>query len=292
MSAAACCSGSRFPLGAAERSPQDFTLFLINYSHDLSANVREGAALDNTCEEFTVFLLYLLRTFKLLLGMFLRDFVPKINWIFLFLDLLGVFVADKDNNWINVNAVEPFNGVRGNVEQTVTTLVCYFLYGSNSGHIKMSAPALVVDEEAVFDAALDGLLGCLHHLQYTSAELPRRFFHQHLFDGVCERPEDEYRTGRRAVHLLHTLIRQAHTVIKEGDGVRADCVQSHHLFAVFGAAALVFLFPPEKGSAGRCGERLTGVFLHFGHAVSAVKLLVHHVFAGDLPPLDLLCVLI
>ena len=51
VKAAARCSGSRSPLGAAERSPQDFTLFLINYSHDLSANVREGAALDNTCKE-------------------------------------------------------------------------------------------------------------------------------------------------------------------------------------------------------------------------------------------------
>lgn len=51
VKAAACCSGSRSPLGAAEWSPQDFTLFLINYSHDLSANVREGAALDNTCKE-------------------------------------------------------------------------------------------------------------------------------------------------------------------------------------------------------------------------------------------------
>lgn len=38
------------------------------------------------------------------------------------LDLFGIFVADKDDNRINVNAVEPFNGVRGNVEQTVTTL--------------------------------------------------------------------------------------------------------------------------------------------------------------------------
>lgn len=28
----------------------------------------------------------------------------------------------------------------------------------------MATPALVVDEEAVFDAPLDGLLGCLHHL--------------------------------------------------------------------------------------------------------------------------------
>lgn len=38
------------------------------------------------------------------------------------LDLLGVFVADEDNYWINVNTVEPFDGVRGNVEQTVTAL--------------------------------------------------------------------------------------------------------------------------------------------------------------------------
>ena len=38
------------------------------------------------------------------------------------LDLLCVFVTDEDNNWINVNAVEPFDGVRGNVEQTVTAL--------------------------------------------------------------------------------------------------------------------------------------------------------------------------
>lgn len=51
MKDAACCSGSWSPLGAAEWSPQDFTLFLINYSHDLSANVWEGSALDNTCKE-------------------------------------------------------------------------------------------------------------------------------------------------------------------------------------------------------------------------------------------------
>lgn len=44
------------------------------------------------------------------------------------LDLLGIFVADKDNDWINVNTVEPFDGVRGNVKQTVTTL--------NSKHTK------------------------------------------------------------------------------------------------------------------------------------------------------------
>lgn len=38
------------------------------------------------------------------------------------LDLLGVFVAHKNNDWINVNAVEPFDGVRCNVEQTVAAL--------------------------------------------------------------------------------------------------------------------------------------------------------------------------
>ncbi|TNN78501.1 hypothetical protein EYF80_011284 [Liparis tanakae] len=31
---------------------------------------------------------------------------------------VGRFTADEDNNWIKVNAVEPFDGVRGNVEQT------------------------------------------------------------------------------------------------------------------------------------------------------------------------------
>jgi len=60
MKATACCSGSWFPLGAAEWSPQDFTLFLISYSYDLSSHVREGAALDNTCEEVAVLLLDLL----------------------------------------------------------------------------------------------------------------------------------------------------------------------------------------------------------------------------------------
>lgn len=70
-------------------------------------------------------------------------------------------------------------------------------------------------------------------------------------------------------------IRTVLLTVEEGDGVCADGVQSHRLFAVFGAAALVFLFPPEEGSAGRRRESLTGVFLHFCHAVSAVKLLVH-----------------
>lgn len=38
------------------------------------------------------------------------------------LDLLGVFVADEHNDGINVNGVEPFDGVRCDVEQTVTAL--------------------------------------------------------------------------------------------------------------------------------------------------------------------------
>lgn len=56
MRARARCSGSRSPLGAAKWSPQDFTLFLINYSDDLSANILEGAALDNTCGNRSDFL--------------------------------------------------------------------------------------------------------------------------------------------------------------------------------------------------------------------------------------------
>lgn len=38
------------------------------------------------------------------------------------LNLLGVFVADEDNNRIDVNTVEPFDGVRGDVKQTMTAL--------------------------------------------------------------------------------------------------------------------------------------------------------------------------
>lgn len=63
--------------------------------------------------------------------------------------------------------------------------------------------------------------------------------------------------------------------VEEGDGVCADGIQSHHLFAVFGAAAFVFLFPPEEGPARRGRKGFTGVFLHVSDAVSAVKLLVH-----------------
>lgn len=40
----------------------------------------------------------------------------------------------------------------------------YFLYRSDRGHVKMATSALEVNEEAVFDAALDGLLGRLHQL--------------------------------------------------------------------------------------------------------------------------------
>lgn len=49
MRVEARCRGSRSPLGAAERRPQGFTLFLIDYRRDLSANVGQAAALDNTC---------------------------------------------------------------------------------------------------------------------------------------------------------------------------------------------------------------------------------------------------
>lgn len=38
------------------------------------------------------------------------------------LDLFGVFVADKNDNGVNVNAVESLNSVRADVEQTVTAL--------------------------------------------------------------------------------------------------------------------------------------------------------------------------
>lgn len=38
------------------------------------------------------------------------------------LDLLGIFVANENDDWVDVNAVEAFDGVWGNVEQTVTVL--------------------------------------------------------------------------------------------------------------------------------------------------------------------------
>lgn len=75
----------------------------------------------------------------------------------------------------------------------------------------------------------------------------------------------------KSTHKVNGLL----LTIKEGDGIGADGVQSYHLFTVFGAAAFVFRFPPEKGSAGCCRESLTGIFLHFCHTVSAIKLLVH-----------------
>lgn len=36
--------------------------------------------------------------------------------------LFGIFVADKNHNWVNVDAVEPFNSMWGDVEQTVAAL--------------------------------------------------------------------------------------------------------------------------------------------------------------------------
>lgn len=38
------------------------------------------------------------------------------------LDLFGVFVADKNDDRVNVNTVESLNSVRADVEQTVTAL--------------------------------------------------------------------------------------------------------------------------------------------------------------------------
>lgn len=49
-------------------------------------------------------------------------------------------------------------------ERLAEYLLCYFLYRSNRSHVKMATSPLEVDEEAIFDAALDGLLGRLHQL--------------------------------------------------------------------------------------------------------------------------------
>lgn len=38
------------------------------------------------------------------------------------IDLLGVFVADKNYNWIDVNAVKSFYGMWSNIKQAVTPL--------------------------------------------------------------------------------------------------------------------------------------------------------------------------
>lgn len=38
------------------------------------------------------------------------------------LDLLGTLVADEDNNGVDVHVVQPFNGVRGDVQKTVPVL--------------------------------------------------------------------------------------------------------------------------------------------------------------------------
>jgi len=122
------------------------------------------------------------------------------------LDLLGVLVADEHHDGVDVDGVQPLDGVRGDVQQAVAVLAgrtredqsedtmrscdgdrspyymerggvrregrergrrylfTHLLDGGDRGHVKMAAAALVVDEEAVLDAALDGLLGGLHHL--------------------------------------------------------------------------------------------------------------------------------
>lgn len=64
----------------------------------------------------------------------------KTGWYLL--DLLGVFVADKDNNWINVNTVEPLNGVRGDVEQTVTAL--HQKDKNNGNHRRPFSPSAIL----------------------------------------------------------------------------------------------------------------------------------------------------
>lgn len=51
------------------------------------------------------------------------------------LDLLGVFVTDKDDDGVDVDAVEPLDGVRRDVQQTVAALrvgtgVLVFVNGS------------------------------------------------------------------------------------------------------------------------------------------------------------------
>lgn len=67
--------------------------------------------------------------------------------------------------------------------------------------------------------------------------------------------------------------------IKEWKRVRADGIQGDHVFAIFGAAAFVLLFPAEERSSRGCGDRLAGagLVLQFRHTVPAVKFLVHPV---------------
>lgn len=58
-------------------------------------------------------LLLLLRLLQRIAGLYPR---PDL------LDLLGVFVADKDDDGVDVDAVEPLDGVRRDVQQTVAAL--------------------------------------------------------------------------------------------------------------------------------------------------------------------------
>lgn len=38
------------------------------------------------------------------------------------LDLLSIFIANEDDNRVDMNTVEPLNGMRSDVQQTVTVL--------------------------------------------------------------------------------------------------------------------------------------------------------------------------
>lgn len=46
----------------------------------------------------------------------------------------------------------------------VEYLLCDLFNGGDRRHVKVATAPLIVDEQAVFDAALDGLLRRLHHL--------------------------------------------------------------------------------------------------------------------------------
>ena len=68
------------------------------------------------------------------------------------LDLLGVFVADKNNNGINVNAVEPFDSMRGDVEQTVAAL-----------HPKRDNRKITSASSQIFNEVSNGLTAITHY---------------------------------------------------------------------------------------------------------------------------------
>lgn len=64
---------------------------------------------------------------------------------------------------------EEAEGLRSLLIRSARELLAPYLFRdffdrSDRGHVEMATPALEVDEEAIFDAALDGLLGRLHQL--------------------------------------------------------------------------------------------------------------------------------